>query len=423
MMAAELSHLPIFEDTTAGEDVDVRIIEVNFEKAAQKLSRFRQLAIVLQAIESTPSRDRVVAWLREALTFRRGVQITQVKVLERREFLIVFETVEDKEMVMDRPPQFLDGKLVWFIDWEHRGSAKILPHLKPAWIELRDIPSFLEDQADDMIKALGPVVYHSLDKQNEMRYADVRGCIVVDMSQELPAKTGLKTPWGKIYLQTVIYTKLPDRCFICLKEGHIVKGCPNKKERDIFCEQRQAVSKVVHPNMEVREIVSKAVETKNQPEVGDGFQSVPNKGRKNEKPRRRDEVGNYTADSNRYNALHVNEVLGGEDEINLKNDRPMVKTQLGEVQLEEDEDMAMIDAEAIQGVERPEKEVVVLEVSVPQKPELWSDIFDKEEVEGMEIPSEDSNMADLPSFSIGLEDHDMDFQLSPDLDREVIRRS
>ncbi|KAL3686651.1 hypothetical protein R1sor_009225 [Riccia sorocarpa] len=107
---------------------------------------------------------------------------------------------------------------------------KLEPHLKAAWVELREVPPFLEDQAAEMLEAIGPVAYQTLDKQAKSRYADIPGCVMIDPSLELPAKVGIRTPWNKTYLQNVVFTRILDHCFICLGKGHWARNCPDKQK-------------------------------------------------------------------------------------------------------------------------------------------------------------------------------------------------
>ncbi|KAL3697157.1 hypothetical protein R1sor_011233 [Riccia sorocarpa] len=380
MMAAELAHLPIFEEVATGEDVDVRVVEVDIVKAAKKL---------------------------------------------------------DKELAMDRPPQFLDGKLVRFIEWEQRGEAKLLPHLKPAWIELRDIPSFLEDQTDVMIKALGPVVYHSFDKQSEMRYADVRGCILVDMSQELPAKIGLKTPWGKTYLQSVTYTKLPDRCFICLKQGHIARSCPSKRVQETNRELERMEVRGEIQTEEVKETESKSHGKEKQEHKAEGF--IPSKSRSRRKGSLRggSGEGTSTAYSNRFNALQADEE--GEDNVERGQSLAADEGQglAAQVLIAEDQTVGMeveeaevyLPKEAHLGAADPavQDNIVVTSWGVGTQVILssgcWGDETEKEDLDEGATEAEQSHTADVKEetrevqLSTAIEDE------HTELNRDIIRRS
>ncbi|KAL3697408.1 hypothetical protein R1sor_011484 [Riccia sorocarpa] len=153
MLTTELDTLQVAAELGEGKKGDIRVIELDVSKTTEKLGRFRKTAVLLQALESSPSRDRVVAWVKDTMEIRLGVQISQVKALGQKEFLIVFASEEDRPKV--------------------------------AWVELQNLPPFLQDQAEQMLAAIGQVVHHSLDKQDEMRYANVRGCFLVDDGQTM----------------------------------------------------------------------------------------------------------------------------------------------------------------------------------------------------------------------------------------------
>ncbi|KAL3686616.1 hypothetical protein R1sor_009190 [Riccia sorocarpa] len=143
MLEEELDSMPLVKRDMGEEEESIRQIPLNIEKAAAKLGRLRKTAVILQEVESSPSRDRVVGWIRETMVTRRNIGVSQVKALGNREFLL-------------------------------------------------NVPAFLEDQAAEMLAALGPVVFHSLDKNVEVKYANVKGCILMDMGLELPTSIGLR---------------------------------------------------------------------------------------------------------------------------------------------------------------------------------------------------------------------------------------
>ncbi|KAL3681234.1 hypothetical protein R1sor_024190 [Riccia sorocarpa] len=240
MIAEEMRDMPTMDAEEGETDVDIREVDLDLMKAASKLGRLCKTGVILQALESSPSRDRVVSWVREIMSIRRGVKVLQVKALAKREFLIVFASEEGKGVALAKPPCFMDGKVIRFVEWGNRHKEKLLPHLKAVWVELRDVPPFLEDQASNMLAAIGPVAYQAVDKQAELRYANVRGCILMDLSLELPKKIGLRTPWQKLYLQHITYTRLPDHCFICMQRGHWAKSCPTRQAAGQAAGNREA---------------------------------------------------------------------------------------------------------------------------------------------------------------------------------------
>ncbi|KAL3679732.1 hypothetical protein R1sor_022688 [Riccia sorocarpa] len=139
--------LPVLEEGTQ-EEVYCEM-KLDVPKAAKRLGRLRRTAMLLRAVESSPPRDRIVAWVREELWGRRGMEVCQIRALNRRDFLIVFQREEDRTAFLEQSPKFLDGKLVVFVEWN--GELDITPlndRLKAVWVELQNVPPFLEDQAE-----------------------------------------------------------------------------------------------------------------------------------------------------------------------------------------------------------------------------------------------------------------------------------
>ncbi|KAL3682429.1 hypothetical protein R1sor_000451 [Riccia sorocarpa] len=101
--------------------------------------------------------------------------------------------------------------------------------MKAAWVEMRNIPPFLEDQSTTLLEAIGPVMFQALEKRSELQHAIIRACVMVDILKPLPTAVGIKTPWWKTYFQPVVFTRIPDHCYQCLKKGHIAKQCPTRR--------------------------------------------------------------------------------------------------------------------------------------------------------------------------------------------------
>ncbi|KAL3698575.1 hypothetical protein R1sor_012651 [Riccia sorocarpa] len=166
MIAGEMAVMQECLQSEEGVAADIRVITLDLENASSKMGRLRKTEVLLQALESSPSRDRVVAWERETMVHKQGVTICQIKALSKKEFLILFGSEREKLEILARPPHFLDGKVIRMFDWIYKDQAKTTAHLRAAWVELRDLPPCLEDQVMLILNALGPVVHHAVDKQN-----------------------------------------------------------------------------------------------------------------------------------------------------------------------------------------------------------------------------------------------------------------
>ncbi|KAL3697824.1 hypothetical protein R1sor_011900 [Riccia sorocarpa] len=87
MLATELDTLQVAADFGEGKEGDIRVIELDVSKASAKLGRFRKTAVLLQALESSPIHDRVVAWVRDTMEIRLGVKISRLVEWDRRHSL------------------------------------------------------------------------------------------------------------------------------------------------------------------------------------------------------------------------------------------------------------------------------------------------------------------------------------------------
>ncbi|KAL3698480.1 hypothetical protein R1sor_012556 [Riccia sorocarpa] len=154
----ELSSLSVSAADDEGVSGDIWVVDLDVSKVYARLGRLRKMAVVLQALESSPKRDRIVSWVQDTIENRLG--------------------------------------------------------------------------------AIGRVIHHSLDKQTDLRYANVRGCVLIDISLDLPKFIGIKIPWLRTYLQPVVFTRLPDRCFVCHGQGHWARTCPKRQapERQVAVE-------------------------------------------------------------------------------------------------------------------------------------------------------------------------------------------
>ncbi|KAL3691405.1 hypothetical protein R1sor_005056 [Riccia sorocarpa] len=132
MLAHELGSMQTVDELGDATDVVFKLVELDVAKASSKLGRLQKTAVILQTLESTPSRDRICAWVLDTMELRGGFRIHQVKALDRREFMVFFESEEDRDEMMLKPPNFIDGKLVRIINWGERQKEKLSPHLKPA---------------------------------------------------------------------------------------------------------------------------------------------------------------------------------------------------------------------------------------------------------------------------------------------------
>ncbi|KAL3697801.1 hypothetical protein R1sor_011877 [Riccia sorocarpa] len=257
MIAEELAVLPLASNEAGDDDGLVCEIHLDVSKAASRLGRLRKTA--------------------------------------------VFE--EDRKAAMDRPPCFLDGRVIRMLEWDAKANDKIPHHLRAAWVELRGVPPCLEDQITAMLEALGPVIHQTLDKSEEVKYANVRACVMLDMAVELPKAVGIVTPWKTKHLQAVTYTRLPDRCYVCHISGHMARQCPTKRVIPTSGVMGANATRGEVAKQSGESVSSKEVTSSKDKEEADGFEVVSRKGSSQLNKGRRAVASPTRSVSNRFNAL------------------------------------------------------------------------------------------------------------------------
>ncbi|KAL3686850.1 hypothetical protein R1sor_013159 [Riccia sorocarpa] len=83
----------------------------------------------------------------------------------------------------------------------------------------------------ELLKNIGEVIYTTCE-ETECRFTNIRGCLRLDLSEELPEAIEIVDPdTGDSYQHPIIYKSLPDACFHCHQRGHVVRTCPAKRQR------------------------------------------------------------------------------------------------------------------------------------------------------------------------------------------------
>ncbi|KAL3699583.1 hypothetical protein R1sor_017605 [Riccia sorocarpa] len=97
------------------------------------------------------------------------------------------------------------AKTIWFT------PDDLCSRMTPVWVELRDVKTCLMDFALEMLQMVGPVLY-AAKKVGTGKSNIIRGCVMVDLNQELRDVVKVVVPEApdRIMKQAIRYTKLPD---------------------------------------------------------------------------------------------------------------------------------------------------------------------------------------------------------------------
>ncbi|KAL3694930.1 hypothetical protein R1sor_008581 [Riccia sorocarpa] len=282
-VTAAFNQIPELENDVAAEEV---IVEHHFTVAQQirilaRKRRIEDCGVVFCTIDISPSRDAFYQWIFREVEERTAVQIVHVKVLAPRHYLAILRSIEDRDAVLAGGPYYMRKRMIYTTPWEPGfDTHRVLTKKMAVWLDLLNIDPMIEGEAMEMLASLGEVIQLAgVTDTADGKFANIRGCVVMDMTQPLP--TALKLHMNNsTRLIRVRYDTLPDACFKCQERGHIARTCP----KDNAGGQKQTNPPVV-------------------PDQGDGFQLVTQKDKK-----KIDEVTPAAAapsQANRFGVLEV----------------------------------------------------------------------------------------------------------------------
>ncbi|KAL3677633.1 hypothetical protein R1sor_027581 [Riccia sorocarpa] len=206
--------------------------EISQQALLNRNEFLRARSFVLYTVDISPSRDVVLDWAEVILHQQMGIRVERVRVLSRQCYLITVEAEADRDEILDATPLFLGPHMVFALPWETTFNPTNLATCKvPVWVDLPNIHPSLEGFGAELLKNVGEVLYTSCE-ESECRFTNIRGCLRLDLSQELPEFLEIVDPdTREAYFHPILYRSMPDACFQCHQRGHVVRNCPSRKMR------------------------------------------------------------------------------------------------------------------------------------------------------------------------------------------------
>ncbi|KAL3700211.1 hypothetical protein R1sor_018233 [Riccia sorocarpa] len=212
------------------------------------------------------------------------------QVLAPRHYLVILKSMEDRDAVLIGGPYYLRNRMIYTTPWEPGfDTRKILAKKMAVWLDLVNLDPMIEGVGPELLGTLGKVLQLAgVTDSNDGKFANVRGCVLMDMSQPLPTVLRLHMN-NAVKLVKIRYDQLPDACYKCQERGHFARNCPKGK-----------VNQANGKNPEDTD------------EVMDDFIPVKQKGKGSAGGKIKGESSN-TANSNSFQALADPENEGDED--------------------------------------------------------------------------------------------------------------
>ncbi|KAF5203726.1 Rna exonuclease [Thalictrum thalictroides] len=145
-------------------------------------------------------------------------------------FYFKFHTEEDKQMVLDKGPVFIAGRLFIVRFWtpENEKGKKLISSV-PIWVNLEGVPKRLwsEEGLGFLASLIGKPVCldDATAKKSRLKFARV--CIEVDLDCSFPkvVKANMR---GEVVEIKVEYNWIPSKCTKCSSFGHLTNRCVKK---------------------------------------------------------------------------------------------------------------------------------------------------------------------------------------------------
>ncbi|KAL3695841.1 hypothetical protein R1sor_009917 [Riccia sorocarpa] len=192
--------------------------------------RLEEYGVVFCTVDISPSRDSFCNWLNQEVIEKTAVQIKHVRILAARHYLVTLYNTNDRDSVLAGGPYYLRRRMVYTTPWGFRepgfDTNRVLAKKMTVWLDLIDVDPLMEGESWNLLATLGDVIQSAgMTEQQESKFANVRGCVLMDMTIPLP--TVLTIQMGSESKSIEIqYDVLPDACFQCHERGHIARVCP-----------------------------------------------------------------------------------------------------------------------------------------------------------------------------------------------------
>ncbi|KAL3687545.1 hypothetical protein R1sor_013854 [Riccia sorocarpa] len=152
-----------------------------------------------------------------------GTPSTLMRSYESRQKNVDGRTVGD--LVLTSGPYYMRRRMIYTTSWEPGyDTSKILAKKMTCWLDLMEVDPMLEMEGHNMLSALGEVLQTAgVTKQGAGKFAHIRGCVLLDMSQPRPTVLVAEMN-GETKRFGIKYNMLPDACFNCQERGHFAKN-------------------------------------------------------------------------------------------------------------------------------------------------------------------------------------------------------
>lgn len=188
---------------------------------------YAQRALVGMIFGPRPPVDTLRAWIR-ANWETAGIEVAQTQALRNNTYIFLMKTpamalqaISAGQWMIKNSPLCL---FKWFPGFKPKGGNQVK---YPIWVEFPDLPfqyyPLLKSLAEPLGKVLG---IRPVSDINPRWHPQV--LVELDLAEELPKAWRLIRDDGIEFSQDIFYKHLPNACFHCGVQGHMIKECPRR---------------------------------------------------------------------------------------------------------------------------------------------------------------------------------------------------
>jgi hypothetical protein len=131
-----------------------------------------------------------------------------------------------RDLILKATPVVVANKLALVLLYDAALNIRELQFKATAvWVDLVSLHPVFEAEANRMLECIGPLV-HSTVAEKRSQFQHIRGCVLIDITEDLTEGLVMKDANGNRGMIEVKYRDLPEMCFVCRKEGHLLRLCP-----------------------------------------------------------------------------------------------------------------------------------------------------------------------------------------------------
>ncbi|KAL3684728.1 hypothetical protein R1sor_002750 [Riccia sorocarpa] len=151
-------------DLTVDPGAEDVIVEhhLNLEQQIRIHTRERRLedcGVVFCTVDISPSRDAFIQWVYKEVENKVAVQVTHVKVLAPRHYLVILNSMVERDAVLAGGPYYMRRRMIYTTPWEPGfDTHKILAKKLAVWLDLLNVDPMVEDVAHELLETLGTVL-------------------------------------------------------------------------------------------------------------------------------------------------------------------------------------------------------------------------------------------------------------------------